>query len=262
MGFLKALLVSTAILVSLDAKLPRSGVDLALVIAADVSYSMDSEDQRVQREGYVRAFLDSEIIEASRSGPLGRIAVTYVEWGGSAVQAVPWTIIDGAASARGFAAELARQPLRRISFTSISNALAFSRDLIRSSGLMAARQVIDVSGDGPNNAGAPVPVARDAALAQGMVIDGLPLMLRTASSPVPDLDRYYQHCVIGGYGSFILPVTDIGHLAEAIRRKLLIEISGPRLTRDLPDNADLARAGYSAYNCLIGEELEERAIGR
>ena len=262
MGFLKLFVASTLTLLALTLDLSRPSADLALVIAADVSYSMDGEDQRVQREGYVRAFLDPEIVEASRSGPLGRIAVTYVEWGGSAVQVVPWTIIDGASGAGRFAAELARQPLRRISFTSISNALAFSRDLIRSSGLSAARRVIDVSGDGPNNAGAPVPVARDAAVAQGLVIDGLPLMLRTASSTIPDLDLYYRYCVIGGYGSFVLPVTDVRRLAEAIRRKLLVEISGPRLTRDLPDDRGLASAGLSGYNCLIGEELEERSIAR
>jgi Protein of unknown function (DUF1194) len=262
MGMLKLFVASTIILLAFTPELSRPSVDVALVIAADVSYSMDSEDQRVQREGYVRAFLDREIIEASRSGPLGRIAVTYVEWGGSAVQVVPWTIVDGAPGARRFAAELARQPLRRISFTSISNSLAFSRDLIRSSGFNATRRVIDISGDGPNNAGAPVPVARDAAVAQGIVIDGLPLMLRTASSTIPDLDLYYRNCVIGGYGSFVLAVTDVARLAEAIRRKLLTEISGPRLTRELPDERSLARAGYSGYDCLIGEELEERAIGR
>lgn len=137
-------------------------VDLELVIAVDVSYSMDIEEQKVQREGYVNALRSPEVVRAVLGGPLGKTAVTFVEWGGSAVQVVPWTLIDGPQSAAQFAEELRRQPIRRISFTSISNALAFARELIRTNRFRARRHVIDVSGDGPNNAGAPVPVARDA----------------------------------------------------------------------------------------------------
>jgi hypothetical protein len=98
-------------------------------------------------------------------------------WGGIAIQVVPWTIIDSADTAAEFAAQLSRQPLRHISFTSISNALAFAREFIRSNEYMGLRRVIDVSGDGPNNAGAPVPVVRNAATAEGIAIDGLPIML-------------------------------------------------------------------------------------
>jgi hypothetical protein len=154
-------------------------VDLELVIAVDVSYSMDSEEQTVQREGYVNAFRSPEVVRAVLGGPLGKTVVTFVEWGGSAVQVVSWTLIDGPESAAQFAEELRRQPINRISFTSISNALAFARELIRTNRFRASRRVVDVSGDGPNNAGAPVPVARNAAIADGITVDGLPIMLTT-----------------------------------------------------------------------------------
>ena len=177
MGPLKIFLLTSLLAASIPGQQHQTAVDLALVIAVDVSYSMDIEEQRIQRLGYVTSFRDRDVIRMIRSGTLGRIAVTYVEWGGSAVQVIPWTIIDSAESANGFAAELSRRPLRRISFTSISNALAFARELFGSSGLASRRRVIDVSGDGPNNAGAPVPIARNAAVAQGIVVDGLPIML-------------------------------------------------------------------------------------
>src|SRR5205823_3976895 len=240
MGPLKIFLLTSLLAASIPDQQHQTAVDLALVIAVDVSYSMDIEEQRIQRLGYVTAFHDRDVIRTIRSGTLGRIAVTYVEWGGSAVQVIPWTIIDSAESANGFAAELSRRPLRRISFTSISNALAFARELFGSSGLASRRRVIDVSGDGPNNAGAPVPIARNAAVAQGIVVDGLPIMLGRPSDPIVDLDRYYQRCVIGGEGAFVLKVTEIGELAEAIHRKLAIEISGLKLTQAPPSGLEFA----------------------
>ncbi|PSH70500.1 hypothetical protein CU102_00055 [Phyllobacterium brassicacearum] len=238
-------------------------VDLELVIAVDVSYSMGIEEQRVQRAGYAAAFLSPEIVRALRGGALGKIAVTYVEWGGSAIQVVPWTPIDSAASAARFAEELRRQPMRRISFTSISNALAFARELIRSNRYQASRRVIDVSGDGPNNAGAPVSVARNASIAEGIVIDGLPIMLEKApdSASIPDIDVYYEKCVIGGDGAFVLRATDIRHFPEAIRHKLVREISGLKLS-GVPQ-LGLQRVQYTEpYNCLVGEELQEQSIGK
>jgi len=262
MGLLKSFLVTSLLAGGIPDEHYRTAVDLELVIAADVSYSMDMEDQRIQRLGYVEAFRDPEVLRAVRGGALGRIAVTYVEWGGSAVQVIPWTIIDSVESAEWFAAQLSQRPLRRISFTSISNALAFARELIRSGGFRAPRHVIDVSGDGPNNAGAPAPVARNAALAEGIVVDGLPLMLDRPSASIPDLDIYYQRCVIGGEGAFVLKVTELGQLAEAIRRKLVIEISGPKLSEVPPSGSEFAPAAYGAYDCFIGEELEEQSIGR
>ena len=123
--------------------------------------------------------------------------------------------------------------MRRISFTSISNALAFARELIRSNRYRASRRVVDVSGDGPNNAGAPVPVARNASIAEEIVIDGLPIMLEEApdSAWIPDIDVYYEKCVIGGDGAFVLRVTDLSQFPEAIRQKLVREISGTQVKR-------------------------------
>ncbi len=235
-------------------------VDLQLVIAVDVSFSMDQREQLVQRTGYVDAFQSPSVIGAILSGPLGRIAVTYVEWGGNAVQTVPWTLIDSPQSAARFARTLSRQPMRRLPFTSISDTIAFARGLIRSNAFRAKRSVIDVSGDGPNNYGAPAPVARDAALREGITIDGLPIMLERASSAptIPDIDAYYQHCVIGGNGAFLMRVRSLGEFGEAIRNKLVTEITGPKLSQ-LPGGR-LDRVLYSEearYDCLIGEKLQE-----
>ena len=249
---------------SLAAAAGENDVDLELVLAVDVSYSMSLEEQAVQRQGYVDAFRRPEVLGAIRGGPLGRIAATYVEWGGRSVQVVPWTVIDSSAAAERFASALNAMPLQRLPFTSISNALLFSRSLFRANAFDGARKVVDVSGDGPNNGGAPVPLARNTLLAAGIVIDGLAVMLESAettdAATIPDLDAYYEHCVIGGRGAFVMKVTDAEQFAETIRRKLVLEISGPKLTRS-PDRAPTMRATYAAarsYNCLVGEELLER----
>src|SRR5262249_50848486 len=146
------------------------------------------------------------IMGAILGGSLGRIAVTYVEWGGTAVQTVPWTLIDSPASAARFATTLSQQPMRRFPFTSLSDTIALARRLIGSNAFHAKRRVIDLSGDGPNNYGAPAPVARDAAVREGITIDGLPVMLESPSSAptILDIDAYYHHCVIGGDGAFLM----------------------------------------------------------
>jgi hypothetical protein len=233
----------------------QTSVDLQLVMAVDVSLSMDLDEQRLQREGYVAAFRDPELHRAIASGPHSRIAVTYVEWAGPSSQSVviPWMLIDSPAAARAFADRLAAQPIARERLTSISAALQFARGLLMSSGLAAPRRVVDVSGDGPNNSGKPVLDARDALVADGIVINGLPIMLN-ASTPsffdLADLDRYYAACVIGGTGAFMVPVVDIAELKSAIRRKLLLEISwGAAPLRPIPAQA----GGQEPYDCLVGE---------
>jgi uncharacterized protein DUF1194 len=235
-------------------------VDLELVMAVDVSFSMNREEQRIQRGGYVAAFQDPLVIGAILAGSLGRIAVTYVEWGGSSVQTVPWTLIDSQQSATAFAKQLSDQPLRRMPFTSISDTIAFARDLIRSNAFHANRRVIDISGDGPNNYGAPAPVARNAAILEGIVIDGLPIMLARPSNvpAIVDIDAYYHHCVIGGDGAFLIRVRSLGEFAEAIRKKLVTEITGLILS-DLPQDGmhSVKYHPASAYNCFVGEELLE-----
>ncbi|MDP4021539.1 DUF1194 domain-containing protein [Methylobacterium sp. NEAU 140] len=204
-------------------------VDLALVLAVDVSLSMKPEEQRVQREGYVAAFRSEAVQGAIRLGLIGRIAVTYVEWAGDGNQivVVPWTIIGTRAEAEGFAGRLALTPPRRAVWTSISGAIDFSAKLLREAGVTATRQVIDVSGDGPNNDGRDIVQARDAAVAAGIVVNGLPLMIQAPTGPydIPDLDLYYRDCVIGGPGAFMVPVREPGEFATAIRTKIVREVA-------------------------------------
>lgn len=239
-------------------------VDLELILAVDVSYSMEIDEQRIQRQGYVEAFLQPELVAAVQSGPRGKIAVTYVEWGGSAVQIVPWTLIDSKLTAAQFSEALRGQPLRRISFTSISNTLAFSRKLFLLSPVRGTRRVIDISGDGPNNAGVPAPVARDRAIAEGIVIDGLPIMqMRSDSASIPDLDVYYEECVIGGNGAFLIKVSEPAQFADAILSKLIAEILGLSVSGLQEIQPQLRRiSNRESYNCFIGEEMQERRIGQ
>jgi hypothetical protein len=236
-------------------------VDLALVLAVDVSRSMDVEEQELQREGFVEAFRSGAIHAAIARGTLGRIAVTYVEWSGEGQQTVvvPWTLVDGPGAAGAFSDRLAGTPIGRVFSTSISGAIEFSARLLEESGFEAMRQVIDVSGDGPNNQGRTVTTARDAALAKGIVINGLPLMLKrpTGWGDIENLDHYYQDCVIGGPGAFIVPVRERAHFVEAIRVKLLREIA------DLRDAHPLVRQAQAREpaNCLIGEQMRRRSYG-
>jgi hypothetical protein len=207
-----------------------SEVDLALVLAVDISNSMDPEEQELQRQGFVQAFRSPLVHEAIRSGMLGRIAVVYAEWAGSTIQhvMVPWTEIEGAEDAFSFAERLARAPVRRGPRTSISGAIDFGVRLLSESNVEPVRQVIDISGDGANNQGRPVTPARDEALAKGITINGLPLMLKrpTSSWDNENLDEYYRDCVIGGPGAFMIPVRERHQFAEAIRTKIIREIAG------------------------------------
>jgi hypothetical protein len=232
----------------------QTPVDVELVLAVDVSQSMDFGEHELQRQGYVAALLHPQVLSAIRSGIYGRVAIAYVEWGGSQSIMVPWTLVEDAGSARRFAEALASEPIRTIRGTSISGALGYAAGLFEANGYEGFRRVIDVSGDGPNSSGAPVVPARDAVLEQGVIVNGLPIMLREPSYSfysIPDLDLYYADCVIGGPGSFVLPVDDPSQLADAIRQKLVLEIAGapPRLLRA----AELALT--ARVDCLIGERL-------
>jgi hypothetical protein len=235
-------------------------VDLELVIAVDVSLSMDIEEQRLQREGYVAAFRDPEIHKAITSGPNGRIAVTYLEWAGPANQQVvlPWTVIDGARAANTLADRLEHAPISRARMTSISAALQSSGRLFETSASRCIRRVIDVSGDGPNNAGVPVVPIRDELIAKGIVINGLPIMLKLPAGffDLADLDLYYTDCVIGGTGAFMIPIKEKSEFLTATRRKLLLEISGwepaARIIR-VQAGGDRPQS-----DCLIGEKQWQR----
>jgi hypothetical protein len=233
-------------------------VDLELVLAVDVSGSMDAAEQALQRQGYVQAFLHPEVVAAIAGGVYGRIAVTYVEWAGSRAQDVliPWRALDGRASAEAFAATLKAAPTSHIHGTSISGALAFASTLFDGNGFAGARQAIDVSGDGPNNMGPPVVPVRDAVVARGITINGLPLTLHAGwgsgygGLEAGLLDLYYEDCVIGGAGAFFLSVKAPEQLADAIRRKLVLEIAG-RPPDLLP--AQLSQRP-ARIDCMIGEK--------
>ena len=230
-------------------------VDVALVLAVDVLRSMDADEQRVQRDGYAGAFRNPDIIRAIASGPVGQIAVTYFEWSGPDFQVVaaPWTLIRNGADAAAFADKLAAAPINRAMGTSISGALGFGAAQFDKSGFASDRRAIDVSGDGPNNAGVPVVPVRDAVVAKGIVINGLPILLRPSirADPfgIPNLDAYYQQCVVGGPGSFMIPVTESDNFSTAIRRKLIIEISG--LPARIIPAADMTS---QPVDCMIGEK--------
>jgi hypothetical protein len=254
-------------------------VDLELVLAVDISRSMDEEEHALQRDGYVTAFRHKDVINALMSGPRGKIAVTYMEWANQARQVIPWTIIDSAKAANDFADKLAAEPIYGERRTSISTALYEAERLIRENGISSSRQVIDVSGDGANNSGGPVEEARDFVLGKRININGLPILLHSdgrggfngGNSPwsmvdIPNLDRYYKHCVIGGEGAFIAPVFDLKQLAATIQKKLVLEIAGleiepaiaPVQFADAPAPAGVVPAQLKLpaekSDCLAGEK--------
>ena len=231
-------------------------VDVELVLAVDVSYSMDPEEQALQREGYIAGITSREFMQALRSGHHGKVAVTYFEWAGPYDQKiiVPWRLIDGPEAADAFANELARAPYRRASRTSISGALSFAKPLFDGSGYRGFRRVVDVSGDGANNSGTFVTLARDDVLAAGMTINGLPIMLKRPNAftmDIDNLDIYYEDCVIGGPGAFVVPIREREQFKEATRTKLVLEIAGrtPQL-RLVPVQARAPR-----ISCTIGEQM-------
>jgi hypothetical protein len=241
--------------------LAQTDVDLELVLAVDVSRSMDFDELDVQRNGYVTAFRDPDVLAAIRSGPLGRIAVTYVEWAGPQSQAtvVPWTLLDGEQTLEAFANRLSGTARGRYMWTSISAGLIYAATAFEANTFTGPRQVIDISGDGPNNRGVPIEPVRESVIASGITINGLPLVLkRHGPYSIPNLDVYYEDCVIGGPGAFLIPVNEMSQFALAVRRKLLLEIAGLQ-----PRVMQASESGRPPrIDCLIGERLVERRLGR
>jgi Protein of unknown function (DUF1194) len=240
----------------------KEGVDLALVLAVDVSGSMDEEEQAIQRQGYADAFRSGAVQNAVRNaGSNGRIAVAFVEWSEEAATVVDWTIIGNSAQAKAFADNLSAEPINRGRRTSISTGLQSSIDLFDASPYFAARKVIDISGDGANNSGAPVEEARDAANAKNIIVNGLPIMLNPPRpNDAQDLEAYYRDCVKTGRGSFVLGVHSLQEMAGTIRNKLVTEISdaGPREGGFIPAQAVLAPPGSGKADCLVGERNRNR----
>jgi len=238
-------------------------VDVELVIAVDVSYSMDMDELAIQREGYAQAIISKEFLQALKTGPNGKISVTYFEWAASSDQKIiiPWRVIDGPETADAVANEIMKTPIRRASRTSISGAINFAMPLFDENPYRGLRRVIDISGDGPNNNGSPVTVARDAALEKGITINGLPIMVKEPSYSTMDIDNldfYYEDCVIGGPGSFVVTIKDRDKFKEAIRTKLLLEVAGRTPGRRVVPVAEKE----PRVPCMIGEKIWQDRWGR
>jgi hypothetical protein len=234
-------------------------VDVELVLAVDVSYSMELDELAAQREGYAEAIVSREFMSALKSGPHGKVAITYLEWSSAIDQKViiPWRIIDGPETADSVAAEIAKTPIRRGSRTSISGAINFGMQMLAENPYKGLRRVIDISGDGANNSGEPVLVARDAAVAQGVVINGLPVMIKPVSlaTDIAQLDAYYEDCVIGGPGSFVVVIDDRARFKEAIRTKLIMEVADNQPAAQPAATILHAQARQPRVSCTIGEQL-------
>jgi hypothetical protein len=212
-------------------------IDVALVLAADVSRSINDEEFGLQRRGYAAAITSPRLIDAVRAGAHGVIAVSFVEWAGEAEQKtiVDWTLIRDEADARKFADALLAAPRSSVGRTAIGSAIDFSMGLIGESGFAADRQVIDISGDGTSNQGRSVTAARDAALQAGVTINGLAIFNQRAAAeggylalhtnPPGGLARYYRDNVIGGAGAFVLPIDDFNSFGEAMVHKLVNEVA-------------------------------------
>lgn len=205
-------------------------VDVLLVLAVDVSRSVDDDEARLQREGYRAAVSDPQVVEAIRGGMIGAIGLAYVEWAGAEYQrlVLPWMRVGGAAEARAWSEKLAEAPRASLSWTSISGGLDFSRGVLAQAPFEATRRVIDVSGDGVNNSGGPVETARDRLVAEGVTINGLPIVNDRPTfgrmPPIP-LDEYYRDSVIGGAGAFVIVAEDFQSFGNAVKRKLIREIA-------------------------------------
>ncbi len=237
------------------ARATEVAVDLELVLAVDISGSIDAEEGELQRLGYIAALRDPLLHQAIAAGRKGAIAVTYFEWAGHAQQRplVGWRLIQTPADAAAFAEALAATARTGLRRTSISGAIAFALPLFEDNGFKGDRRVIDISGDGPNNDGAYILQARNLALAAGVTINGLPIVNQRPNQfgypQLEDLDLYYEACVIGGPGAFIVVARGFKDFARAIRRKLILEIAArPAAPRAMP-----LKQAVIAPSCDIGE---------
>jgi hypothetical protein len=234
-GAIRLLLaLATALLAAPFFAAAAEQADLLLVLASDVSRSVDHPKFLLQREGYAAAISDPQVLEAVKSGPNQRIAVCFVEWSGFGAQklVIDWGLIDGAAAARRFGDQLLELPRSFADRTSISGGIEFAAAQLDHAPYQASRRAIDVSGDGTNNAGRDVKLARDEALAKGIVINGLVIL---SDRPVPwnaehtnppgGLEKYYQENVIGGPGAFVLVAENFNSFGRAIIKKLIAEIA-------------------------------------
>lgn len=243
------------VLALLAAPAKAEEVDLELLLLVDVSRSMSASELELQRQGYVEALRSDAVAAALGRALTGRMALAYVEWAGETRRRViqDWRLIESRDDLLAVAGLLETDRTTRQSRTSITAALRFGAGYFDDNGFEGMRRVIDISGDGPNNQGGLVTAARDAVVAQGITVNGLPLMTEDGSfMRIDDLDRYYELCVIGGPGAFVMPVTGWEDFAEAVTRKLVLEIAGAPVERVIPVQA------AAAYDCEIGEKMWRR----
>jgi len=205
-------------------------VDLQLVMAVDVSRSIDEVEAELQRRGYIEAMANERVIEAILSGENKCIGVCYVEWAGTHYQqtVIDWMLIDSARSARAFSEKLSESPRTSQSWTAVGAALATSAQRFQTSPFTSKRRIIDISGDGRTNDGPPAELVRDKLVAEGFVINGLPVMMNRQNYGRPqdaNLDKYYEENVIGGPGSFMIAAANFDDFGRAVRSKLIREIS-------------------------------------
>ena len=266
---LSAAVACLYIVVSLSSLAPAraaQSVDLELVLAIDVSGSIDRDEALLQREGYQRALTNPEVIKAVTSGTLGKIALSYVEWAGMGHYkvVVDWQIIDGPESAEAFINKLLKVPIENAHRTSLSDAIDRSVRHIAANDFEGTRRIIDISGDGANNYGRLVTAARDDAVKQGITINGLPILTVPASGvypSIPDLDLFFRDCVIGGPGAFHVVAHGFEDFARAVRKKLILEIAEharpdghPQAVADGPERLWPAAAEQrESPPCNIGE---------
>tara|TARA_B100000315_G_C14571853_1_gene585986 strand:- start:633 stop:1499 length:867 start_codon:yes stop_codon:yes gene_type:complete len=244
-------------------------VDVELVLAVDVSGSVDWHEAELQRDGYIQVIKSPDFVKVIQTGFLGKIAVTYIEWAGDGYQTevVDWAIIKDQSSADAFAKALKDAPIDTGPWTSISDVINYAVPKFFTNNYQGTRRILDISGDGPNNTGTLVTGARDAAIKRGITINGLPIindrLQPSGRRQIANLDKYYAACVIGGPGAFLVVAHSFKDFARAIRRKMIFEIAGTsagnwRAKVDKPPSLQHNIALLYPPGCDIGERRLQR----
>jgi Protein of unknown function (DUF1194) len=232
--------VAIGVLLASPAVRAAEEVDLLLVLSSDVSRSIDAQKFKLQRDGYASAIVNPRVIQAIRSGSLGKIGVSFVEWSGVGAQriVIDWTVIRDEATAKDFSAQMIEAPRAFADRTSISGGIDFAMAQLARAPFQSGRRAIDVSGDGTNNSGRDVSDARDEAVAKGVTVNGLVIMSEHPMSwnadhtnPPGGLDSYYRNNVIGGPGAFVMVAENFNSFGQAILNKLIAEIATVQQTQ-------------------------------
>jgi hypothetical protein len=240
-----ALILAGVVLVPRTA-LAGDDVDLLLVLAADVSRSIDAAKFQLQRDGYAAAIADPRVLEAIHAGRTGRIGLSFVEWSGIGAQhvVIDWMTVGDTAAAKDFGDRLLEAPRSFADRTSISGAIEFAMSELAQAPFQSTRRVIDISGDGTNNAGRDVAQVRDEAVAKGVTINGLVILSDNPMSWNPDhtnppggLDNYYRNNVVGGPGAFVMVAKDFNSFGQAIIGKIIAEVAQTRKPQPWQESA-------------------------